>query len=289
METMRVELVEDKKKKGWLKSAAPTIITAFVALLGVGVSYLTFQSTREERAAQRVAAEVAQERQERADRSNRFTYAIEHLNSDSFAIRMGALYELKKLALEDEGLQEGIVRILRPYIRDGIENRELLPPKLYEDSPRPQEDVFLACEITSLIYEQSGYVLSLDSLRLENLDLSGICLKGADLSRSNLDGANLSSAQLQEADFFLCYFRGASFWRAQLKDATIYESSFEKASFNEANLEGVSFVRISLFEASLIGAEGLTAEQLLTADPDDTTELDPELRAEYERLKAAAE
>jgi len=269
--------------------ALVSLLAVVVSVVGIVTSSKTASMTastmEKQNEAQLAAVKEQNEAQRLADRNNRFTYAIEHLKDETLAIRMGALYELKKLVLEDEGLQELIVRILGPYIRDGIENRELLPPKRYEDRPRPQDDVFLACEITSLIYEQSGYVLSLNSLSKENLDLSGIHLKGADLSRSHLNGTDFSSAQLQEADFFLCYLRGASLWQAQLQDAEIYESDFDKAYFCEANLERTSFVRMSLFEANLSGTKGLTAVQLLTAYLDDTTLLDPDLRAEYDRLK----
>ena len=72
METMRVELVEDKKKKVNWWQAIPTIITAFVAVIGIVVSCLTYSS-------QKTATIEDREAQRLADRNNRFTYAIEHL------------------------------------------------------------------------------------------------------------------------------------------------------------------------------------------------------------------
>jgi len=274
-----------KKEVNWLQ-AIPSIITAFVALLGIVVSFLTYSSTSADRTAQRLAADEDRAAQRLAARNERFTYAIEHLSSDSLAIRLGALYELKKLALEDEGLQEGIVRILGPFVRDGIENRELLPSKSFERRPQPQDDVFLACEIASLIYEQSGYSIPLEDLHAENLELSGIMLKGANLRRSNFNDAAFFSAQLQEAIFSGGFLVGTSFGQAQLQGAA-FDASFLEAHFFEACLEGATFSDADLRGAYFKGAKGLTAEQILDAEIlNEDTLLDPELRAEYDRLKA---
>ena len=235
---MRVELVEDKKKKVNWWQAVPTIITAFVAVIGIVVSCLTYSSqkaaTIEDREAQRVA-----------DRSNRFTYAIEHLKDESLAIRMGALFELQKLGLEDEGLQENIVRILTPFIREGIENRDLLiPPKTEDGLPQPNEDIFLACEAASTFELHTRFPLYLPLLEARGIDLQEFDLQGAILYGADLQGASLNFTNLQ---------------------------------------------RVDLRGADLRGALWLTAEQLLEAQIDDTTLLDPNLRAKYERLKAAQE
>ena len=248
METMRVELVEDKKKKVNWWQAVPTIITAFVAVIGIVVSCLTYLSQRasanEDRAAQRMA-----------DRNNRFTYAIEHLKDESLAIRMGALYELKKLGLEDAQLLENIVRILNPYIREGIENKDLLlPPKL--TLPRPKEDVFVSCEIISLFIEQVEDSFTMRWLQAENLELDYLQLKGADLWYAN--------------------FRGTEFWYTNLEAARLEGVDFQGADLRHANLKG----------ANILSARNLTAVQLLEAELDDTTLLDPDLRVEYDRLKA---
>jgi len=232
METMRVELVEDKKKKVNWWQAVPTIITAFVAVIGIVVSCLTYLS-------QRATAIQDREAQRLADRNNRFSYAIEHLQSESLAIRMGALIELKKLGLEDEELQWNIVRILNPHIREGIENAELLLPPIYEDGllGRPKEDISLSCEIASAF----EYGLFLPGLKATGLDLQEFELNGAVLFGADMQGAGFAYTHLQGTDLRSADLRGAIF---------------------------------------------LTAEQLLEAIVDDTTLLDPELRAEYDRLKA---
>ena len=232
---MRVELVEDKKKKVNWWQAVPTIITAFVAVIGIAVSCLTYLSQRattiEDREAQRLA-----------DRNNRFTYAIEHLKDESLAIRMGALFELKKLGLEDEELQENIVRILNPFIREGIENKDLFQlPRKENGFPRPNDDIPLACEIASTFVSQSRFFFYLVYLKAPGVNLGEFELNNANLYGADLQGASFNYTHLQRADLRYADLRGSLF---------------------------------------------LTTDQLLDAIVDDTTLLDPDLRAEYDRLKA---
>ena len=239
---VRVKEKETPKpeKKNYLQLIV-SCVTAIVAVLGIVLSYMSFSLTAEEKAAQRLQA-----------RNSRFTYAIEHLKDESLAIRMGALFELKKLGLEDDGFQENIVQILGPFVREGIENKELLLSLEYGGGLlQPNEDIYIACEITSLFWEQTGYRISLNYLQAEKLRLSDINLQGAYLIGANFQGASLSWAQLQ----------GASLSYAQ----------FQGANLDFTHLEG---------------AKHLTVAQLFAAVNVYTAKLDPALRAEYDRLKA---
>ena len=153
-----IVFVRTKKKKRGMKSLQPTIqvlvsfITAIVAVSGIVLSYMSARTQWD------------------ATRNSRFSSAIEHLKDESLAIRMGALFELKKLGVEDTPLQETIVRILTPFIREGIENKNLLlTPKEENGLPRPNDDVFLACEIASLFWEQSLIRVELPYLKAEGL------------------------------------------------------------------------------------------------------------------------
>ena len=287
METMRVELVETEKKKvNWVQ-LLPSFVAAAVAALSLVISFKTFSLNNNEKEAQRLES-----------RNNRFTYAIEHLKDEALAIRMGALFELKKLGLEDEELQESIVRILNTQIREGIGNEKLLLPTNYSTIIlTPREDVFVACEITSLFWEQTGYSISLGDVRplsidpefkpylppsmskftqQPKLDLSEIELKGASLVGVNFADTRLLNANLQKARLDLADLSGADLSLANLKQARIEGARFEGTRLFSTHLEG----------ADLRYAENLTAAQLLEAIVDDTTLLDPDLRAEYERLKA---
>ena len=105
-------------------------------------------------------------------RSNRFTRAIEHLSDDLLSIRMGALFELKKLGLESKRYQADIVQVLSLFIREHLEHEQFLrQPRYYEDKLRPNRDVFFACEIAALFYEKTKSRVGLSYLNAVDLDL----------------------------------------------------------------------------------------------------------------------
>ena len=149
--------------------------------------------------------------------SDRLTRAIENLhNKESLAVREGALFELKRLGLDFPREQENIVRILGPFIREGIENtpREEVPT-------RPDDDVFIAGEIVSLFFNETGCSVNLRYLKAEKLDLGQLQLQGADLEVAQFQRANLFSAQLQRANLFSAQLQGANLFLAQLQSAVI--------------------------------------------------------------------
>ncbi|MDR2686287.1 MAG: pentapeptide repeat-containing protein [Oscillospiraceae bacterium] len=305
------------KKKRERKSLQPTIqvlvslVTAIVAISGILLSYQTFLLNAEERAVQRKAAS-----------NNRFTYAIEHLKNESLAIRMGALFELKKLGLEDEALQENIARILGPFIREGIENEDLLF-RTKGRKAEPNDDTVIACEIVSLFGEQIEYTLPLVNLQAEWMLFEGVHMQRADLSGANLENAVFRSVHLQDSDFSSANLKETSFDYSNLKGAkffgnaegvSFYCSNLEGASFIcnlknafflnanlegagfRGNVEGADFTNANLRGASFLLCDGLTVEQLLEAFIDDTTSFgfdghiakDPRIQArigDYAQLK----
>ena len=277
-----------------------SLVTAIVAVLGIVVSYLSITMVRQENKAKREDA-----------RSERFSRVIEHLRDDSLTIRMAALLELKRMGLESNEYQANIVRFLNMYICKGIENKDLLlQPKTVNDLPRPKEDVFLACEIASLFWNRTSSTVSLDRLQaekvdLERFDLDGFRLENANLLDSNLNSATLKGASLEAASLEGACFdgatlegawlrranlQGASLNGVKLKDVNFEEANLTKADLTWSNLQGADFkgaiIQGAIFEwAEVQDAKNLTAEQLLEAYVDDTTLLDPDLRAEYDRLK----
>ena len=243
------------------------LATAIVAVLGIFLAYKTHQLSKQQSDANSQEA-----------RSKRFTSAIEHLKDDALHIRMGALFELKKLGLETPADQENIVRILVPFIRNGIENEELLIQSA-EDKNRkqPNEDVFIACEITSLFWQQSQVCANLIGLNAsKNFYLRGLDLQGAYLFAANLQGAYLAGANLQ----------GAYLHVANLQEAILNDSNLQGVDLYHANLRGAYLPVANLQGADLSSSLNLTAKQLQWARIDDTTLLDNDLRTEYEALLA---
>ena len=220
--------------------------------------------------------------------SYRFGDAVARLQSDSLGVRMGAIYELKKLGKDSSEDQEIIVRILGPYIRTRIEGEERLTNLL----ARPNVDVFLACEIVSHFFvENSENKINLATIKASDLSLYDIELHGANLFNARFQGASLSKAELQKANLSMsilekAHLTDANLSQADLTFAHLQEAMLYDANLQEADLLGANLQKAKLSGTDLRGAKNLTAAQLLEAIVDDTTQLDPELRAEYDRLKA---
>jgi len=111
---------------------------------------------------------------------------------------------------------------------------------------RPGMDLFYAVNLLITLSTKYNFEPCFIQLKCDGLELSGINFEGAELCEANFCGTYLYGANLHEVNL------------------------------RSANLT----------EADLRGAKGLTAAQLLEAIVDDTTLLDPDLRAEYDRLKA---
>ena len=246
---VRAKKKKDKKFAKDVIQAAMMPVTAIVAVLGIIISYNALTIIRDEKAARKKDA---------------FIYAIEHLSDKSLAIRVGALFELEKLGLEFEEEQESIVRILGPFIREGIENRSLLQTTDRRDAfpdipdsvnpPRPQEDIFVACEIASQFFMQTGCRLSLEYLKIENVDLTGIQLKGANLFCSQFTDVRLTKAQLQKADLGGLHFYDLSLDDANLQGANLFAARFYDISAGNVNLQGVDLFDAWMEKAFLSGA-----------------------------------
>jgi len=276
----------------WLAENMPImtgLVTAMVALFGVGLTTVSLIMTGRNNKAQRAAmkedrAAVMAEKQtaRNAALSDRFARAIELLKDDSLAIRMGALFELKKLGLEAPEDQQDIVRILGPFIREGIENKDLLLPPKYPDihketMHRPADDIFIACEVVSLFYdekEKAGYEWAENPCRVA---LQNLKAESLELRRINLNGADLYCAHFEKADLWHVHFKGAGLYNARVNEANL----------RGALLKGAELINTDLTGTYLKEARYLTAEQLIVAIGVGHAILDDNLRAQLERLKAA--
>jgi len=246
----------------WLAENMPVmtgLVTAMVALFGIILTTVSLIMTgrqnkahraamKEDREAAKLQFEAQREAMQadrEAARSQRFSRAIEHLKDESLHIRMGALYELQRLGLEAPREQKSITHILSRYIRDRIENPTCLHPSRIYANKHRPSEDVTLSCEVVAHFSTPNNWLKLHYLKASNVDFGGIPLQRAELKGANLYGAIFSS------------------------------NNFLGTNFKEANLAGADFSN----------AKSLTVAQLLEANVDDTTLLDPDLRAEYERLK----
>jgi len=100
-------------------------------------------------------------------------------------------------------------------------------------------------------------------VHLKKANLFGANLKDANLIRSHLQGADLTVAHLEGADLTGGHLEGAELSAANLNKARLYQADLTAAKLNIADLRG----------AILLGAVGLTDDQLAETFGDETTEL----------------
>ncbi|EFH85867.1 pentapeptide repeat-containing protein [Ktedonobacter racemifer] len=103
---------------------------------------------------------------------------------------------------------------------------------------------------------------------LENAQLEGAKLKGVKLNGITLFRANLERATLYGADLSNARLNGANLKRSNLERAVLENTDLSGANLSQANLKRAKFERTNLFKANLsqtnlIGARGLTEDQLL--------------------------
>lgn len=205
--------------------------------------------------------------------SYRLGDALARLQSDELGVRMGALFELKKLGLASPEEQENIVRVLGPFIRRGIENQ-------------PDDDVFLAAEMTSLFYDQTKQRINLDQLQASGIFLRNIRFQGTILRDAKFLDARLNNANFQDAHLRLANFSDANLSGANFSGADLGCADFQGADLGWADFQKAEFFSTDLRGAKLKWVKNLTAEQLLEAKIDENTQLDPDLRAELDALRA---
>ena len=99
-------------------------------------------------------------------------------------------------------------------------------------------------------------------------DFSGSRIRQADLSLATADRARFRGANLSLSNLFGARLGGADFSDANLEQATLVGAYLGYANFSGAVLDGAN-----LSGAELVGARGLTQDQLNTACGDTTTAL----------------
>ena len=97
--------------------------------------------------------------------------------------------------------------------------------------------------------------ISLDDLKLDNINLKNTCLVAAFLNKTSLSEANLSKANLQSASLDEINLQNASLDYVNLKDASLVAANLKDTSLVAANLQGTSLMYVNLKRAFLDGAK----------------------------------
>jgi len=234
--------------QGDIISATATVLGGFT--IG-GVAVMQFRKHK--------WAEYQAKMDEDTRTGERLSKAIEHLGNDELHIRLGAIYELKRLADDSKRDREAIGQILLRFIHSKTKGKvykyehpivgALEGLNDFFDFEHPyvgSYDLFienhpLEQDVETAIHMLSYWAKNFGGLSATNLNLEGIRLQCAELMFAQLNGIRLENAHLEFANLGYAHLAGVGFYRAHLEDATFYGAHLEGADFEDAHLEGADF------------------------------------------------
>ena len=218
--------------------------------------------------------------------NERYQKGVEMLGSEDLSVRLGGIYALESLALnEPDTYYIQIMSVLSAFVRNwptkGGLDREQNDGTSDNEESEPPEDV---CAILKVIGRRSSKQLEIEVERKYVVDLLGACLHGwrrdphgrivyLNFSRVYFFEADLSDAFLPltgfaHANFMYADLSNTWFMLADLSNADFIGADLSDAGLGRTDLAGASFGGAKLFGTDLTGAKGLTQRQLNSAEID---------------------
>ena len=220
-----------------------------------------------------------------ANRTDRFTSAVEQLGHDSQDVQLGGIYALERIAQDSSRDRTVVFEVLSTFVRAHSVNTsedgavEVPVPTLAAlnvlarrplDRPYPTPNLsridlananLRALDLRGMNLSEANLAGCLfEGVRLGDADLTRADLSGStgleiDLSGSDLTGANLSTAQLPRADL-----TGAVLTGATLRSANLTGADLSGATLDQADLSRATIVQATLLPGALHNA--ITTEML---------------------------
>ena len=174
------------------------------------------------------------------NRTTRYTEAIKQLgDSQSFAIRLGGIYALERIAQDSTRDRQSILNVLWAYLR-----AECLP-----QSEREEEAV--AMKSTSAAAAEAASHISQFSPPRVGVNLAGLNLPGVVLANTTLTSADLNHADLRKAVFYFTDLTHSIFRSSDLREAELYGADLREADLGKANLGKANLGKANLGKANL--------------------------------------
>ncbi|WP_190136175.1 pentapeptide repeat-containing protein [Streptomyces longispororuber] len=239
---------ELKKGSAALVTGLRTAVVAFAAALGAGIALFytarTYRLTR------------------RGQITDRFTKALERLDSEKIYIRIGGILALEQIVQDapDQAATDA-ARVLGHFIRH--RTLHAAPPPAPESSgnqpaaePLPREPAAdIQAALTALTRTESRtHVDPREKLALHGLHLAGARLMQADLTDADLGGATLTRAALGGATLTRATLYGARLSNAELRWAKLEGAILDGATLDGATLDGATLKGATLDGATLTNA-----------------------------------
>jgi hypothetical protein len=239
-----------------LRNGALQLLTVLAVLVGAG---LGFQQLAEDR------DQASQDRQltRQGQASERFTRAIDQLDSSRVETRIGGIYGLDQITEQAPDNTGPVGEVLLAWLNG--RPRPGTPPKtlLREYAPDVQAalSVLTRPRYSSIVANR----LDLHGLGLVEANLPGANLPDADLSRANVHAANLTGANLIEAELSGADLHVANLSFTDLRGTDLAGANLSGADLVGADLQGADLSEADLSGAGLVGAD-LQGANLSRAD-----------------------
>jgi hypothetical protein len=271
----RLKLQNDARSTLLQGLGAVLVLTG--AAIGASVTLRQVQATRDQLAETATANRKQQELTERGQVTDRYTKAIDQLDSKALTVRLGGLYALERIAQDSPDDRPMIAEVLCAYARTAprpkpparrVKDRygDMLtaaapvlapvtgPASLTVRAPDVQSAVTILGRWQDRLGEPPP------DLDLHGADLQGARLEGAQLQKANLTNARLEDAwlqgaQLQGAKLEDARLQGAILHRAQLQGAVLSRAELQEANLSSAQLQEAVLNEAKLQETDLSGAD----------------------------------
>jgi len=208
--------------------------------------------------------------------TDRFSKAVEQLQSDKLAVQLGGVYALERIAKDSKRDYWTIMEVLTSFVRANSPINSLNINTLRPISADIQEAITVIGRCNFNQNQESGKVnLSRVNLSEANFDSANFrkvnfresdlrkvtfgeaYLKGADLRGANLSEANprIGNLPIKKVIFAEALLSQSNLTRARLPRSDFREADLHKANLGGANLSEATFIKAKLIEADLSGAD----------------------------------
>jgi hypothetical protein len=263
----------------WVRSSGPVsrqspqdrlqaIGTLLLGIAAIAALLFTWQSTRATDG-QLQATEQQLQIGEQGQIADRYTAAVDDLDSQSIDVRLGGIYALLSIMQDSPRYQPTIIAVLCAFVRDHANTAVDRPPHHPPGSPMtvvgpdlPPVRSFVPAVPPTDIQAALSVVGARDPAHdgSTTVDLNHTNLVGADLSSAHLGDADLAGADLYSANLALAFLSrtdltGADLWGVSLDGADLYWAYLPDADLEYAQASGTNLSNAYLHSADLSNAQ----------------------------------
>jgi Pentapeptide repeats (8 copies) len=225
--------------------------------------------------------------------TDRFTRAVSQLGSAQFALRLGGIYALERLARDSPDERGPVISLLTAYLHEKHPAHPPVAGRLLAASSY-KRSAFFTCGGTPpkpAADTQAALIAILRTAgrspgRNSPLDLSGLDLRAVNIDARSLHGANLTGSSLAFAQAVRTNFDDADLERADMRHACLAEATLKRTfafggtrwwTWAAVNLDGADLYwtrtrsDINTAEETSTGWDSVSEAQLRGADGDECT------------------